>query len=169
MKLSEKARKIIGAVAPGLGAALGGPLGGLAGNMIADALGGEGNVEKALLAQKPEILLALKAADQAFEARMEELQIDRERLYVGDVASAREMAKINMVPQIVLSALFVLGYFVLLLSWMLGDIAIPESGHDLFVGLIAVLGAAVTQILNFWFGSSHGSAVKNNAMMRAPQ
>lgn len=167
MKLSDRARKIIGTIAPTLGKALGGPLGGLAGNVLAEALGGGDKIEEALAKQNPEALAALRAAEQAFTARMRELDISEQELDGADRASARELAKVDMTPQVVLSAVFVLGYFALLLGWMSGYIGIPIEGHDLFIGLIAVLGAGVTQVLNFWFGSSHGSAQKNTYMKGA--
>lgn len=166
MKISDKARKIISTIAPTLGKALGGPLGALAGNVIADALGGD-DIEATLAKQDPAALAALRAAEQLFVAKMRELDIREEELDGIDRSSARDLAKLDMHPQVILSAVFVVGYFGLLLAWMGGALTLPETGHDLFVGLIAVLGAGVTQVLNFWFGSSHGSAQKNAYMKGA--
>lgn len=166
MKFSDKAKRIIGAIAPGLGAALGGPLGGLAGNMIADALGGAGNVEAALLAQKPEVLLQLKAADQAFALKMEELGVRADELHLLDRADARALAKIDMRPQVALSALFIVGYFLLLGALLFGGVSIPENATEFFYVLFGVITANVPTIMQFWFGSSHGSAKKNELIGR---
>lgn len=169
MKLSDKARQVIATVAPGIGAALGGPLGGLAGNMIADALGGTGNVEQALAEQKPETLLALKQADQAFAEKMRELDIDEERLEAGDRADARALAKVDMRPHIWLTGLFIVGYFGLLYLLLSGNVQIPPALHDLSLALIGVITANVPTIMAFWFGSSHGSIQKTEILRQAQQ
>jgi len=48
----------------------------LAGNLVSAAVGGDANVEKAILAQDPETLLALKRAEQEFELKLAELEVD---------------------------------------------------------------------------------------------
>jgi hypothetical protein len=69
---------IVGAVAPNLGAALGGPIGGAAMTMLSQALGCENN-ERALQTSHvqsatPEQLAEIKKAELDFEARMKELR-----------------------------------------------------------------------------------------------
>ena len=57
---------VVGAVAPTLGTALGGPLGGAAASMIADALGcdnDEKSINKALQSATPDELAMVKEAD----------------------------------------------------------------------------------------------------------
>jgi len=72
LKLSDKVKNVISTVAPTLGAALGGPLGAMAGNVISAALG-DGDVEKILVEQKPETLLALRKAEHEFLIQLENL------------------------------------------------------------------------------------------------
>ena len=121
INLSDKAKNVIKVVAPTLGAALGGPLGGLAGQILGGLVGGDAaKLEDALLTQKPETLLALRQAEQSFTLKLEELGVERERISMADRASARDMAKVNMTPQMVISATFLGGYFLILLARMSG-------------------------------------------------
>ena len=77
--------KIVGAVAPSIATAIGGPLGGMAMKVVAEVLGlpgdsSEKDVAKAMASATPDQLLALKQADQDFAVRMRELDIDLEKL-----------------------------------------------------------------------------------------
>jgi len=166
LKLSDKAKSVIRAVAPTLGASLGGPLGGMAGNVIAAALGGKNSkdVEDALLTQKPEAILALRQAERDFELKLEEMDIDRERIAMADRISARDLAKVNMKPQIVLSLVFLGGYFTILLSMMAGLFEVEGLAAAQFPTLMGVLTTGVPIILAFWFGSTAGSAVKSQML-----
>jgi hypothetical protein len=70
---------IVGAVAPNLGTALGGPLGGAAMTMLSQALGCDNNeraLQRAVQAATPEQLAEIKKAELDFEARMKELDVD---------------------------------------------------------------------------------------------
>ena len=72
-------KNVIGAVAPTLGTALGGPMGGIAANMIAEVLGVPNNpkaIEKGLAEATPEQMLELKKAEQDFDLKMKELEVD---------------------------------------------------------------------------------------------
>ena len=163
IKISDKAKNVIQTVAPTLGAALGGPLGALAGNVIAAALGGgDGkSVEDALLTQKPETLLALRNAEMSFQLELEKLGVETEKLAVQDRASARDMAKVNMVPQMWMSGLFIGGYFSIILSLIFGVASVEPNDQMNLNLLLGVLTAGIPTILAFWFGSTAGSAQKS--------
>ena len=162
LKLSDKALATIKAVAPGLATALGGPLAGAAAGALVSALGGdEKAAEAALLAQSPETLLALRQAEQDFAVRMRELDIEPERLAASDRASARDMAKVNMVPQMVITAIFLTGYFALLAILMTGAVVVDGVAREQLPTLLGVLTGAVPTILAFWFGSTAGSQAKS--------
>jgi len=86
----------------------------------------------------------------------------------ADRQSARGLAIAKgFTPQVALSALFVGGYFVLLAQFILGYTHLDPSYKDLLLTLIGVLTAGIPQILNFWFGSSHGSQKKDDALAQA--
>ena len=165
VSFSEKAKQIIKLIAPTLGTALGGPLGGAAGAAVAAALGGYAKAaEAAILSQDPATLLALKKADQEFAVQMKTLEVDEDRLGYQDVASARDLAKTDLRPQIWLSVLFIGGYFGLLISVGLGAIKLDSQAAQIYPVLIGVLAAGVPQILGFFFGSSSGSQAKSTML-----
>ena len=68
----------------------------------------------------------------------------------------------SIIPQVVLSALFIVGYFTMMGLFFSNTLEIPMS--DVFNVLAGVLTAAIPQILSFWFGSSHGSKQKTEAL-----
>jgi hypothetical protein len=159
-------KKIVGTVAPGLATALGGPLAGLAVKAIGGALGlsegaSEDDVAVAVSGANPEQLLALKQADQAFKVKMRELDVDLERLAGQDRAGARDIAKVNMWPHIVLSTIYTGGYFAMLYLFMTGNVEIATSLKTEFSIVLGVMTAAQTMIMQFWFGSSSGSKEKD--------
>jgi hypothetical protein len=85
---------IVGAVAPNLGTALGGPLGGAAMTMLSQALGCDNNeraLQRAVQAATPEQLAEIKKAELDFEARMKELDVDIFALETQD-ATRRQKA-----------------------------------------------------------------------------
>lgn len=53
--------------------------------------------------------------------------------------------------QVVLSALYIGGYFVMLGLVLMGYIRTPEQWKDVLVALLGVLTAGVGTILAFWF------------------
>lgn len=63
-----------------------------------------------------------------------------------------------------LAIAYTIGYFLsLLATWHWG---IPQEGHDVFVTLLGVLTAAQAAIINYYFGSSHGSNEKSKVLDR---
>jgi hypothetical protein len=92
---------------------------------------------------------------------------------VADRASARQLATSkNDTPQIILSAIFVAGYFGLVYELVLGPIRLADMGAaqlTIVTSLMGVLTASVLQIVNFWFGSSHGSQKKDDAISSIAQ
>ena len=155
-------KDVISSVAPTIATALGGPLAGtavkfLAGALLDDEDAQEDDVIAAVLSASPDKLLELKASEHDFKVKMKSLDIDVEKLSVENTKSAREMAKVNMWPQICLSTLFVSGYFVIV--YLL--ITTSQDLTNSTMVIVGVITAAIPQILNFWFGSSFGSKQKS--------
>ena len=167
IKLSDKAKDVIKVVAPTLGTALGGPLGGLAGQILGSLVTGgkPSDLEEAIVAQKPETLLDLKQAEYDFREKLREMDIREEEIYATDRSSARELAKVNMKPQMWLSALFIGGYFAIISMFFVGDIEIAPELKEPFLILIGVITANVPSIMQFWFGTSSGSQRKTDLLM----
>ena len=140
-------------------------MGGAATKFIADKLlgkpdGTEGDVADFILGASPDQLAELKRIDSDFKTKMRELDIDVFKIEVEDRQGARQLFNVNMWPQIVLSAVFIIGYFAILALLITGVIAPPPNTMILFTALIGVMTAGVTGIMQFWFGSSAGSKDK---------
>ena len=85
-------KNVIGAVAPTLGTALGGPMGGMAANMIAEVLGVPNNpkaIEKGLAEATPEQMLELKKAEQDFDLKM------KIKIYLKKKLNKSQKKKVN--------------------------------------------------------------------------
>ncbi len=169
MGISAALKGILGTIAPTLATAIGGPMGGIAMKFLADKfVGGDtGTVEDFLLSANPETLQTLKMADIEFKRDMAQIGVDLEEIAYKDREGARDLAKDQgIMPQVVLSLVYSVGYFVVMFMFMSGNISVPAEHAVMFGGLLGVLSAAQLQIMNFWFGSSAGSKQKTDAMAR---
>ena len=158
-------KNIVRNVAPALGTALGGPMAGTAIKVIADGLLGddqatEQDVAEYIASASPEQLVKLREIDSSFKLEMKRLDIDLEKIAYKDRDSARELAKYNMWPQIVLSAIYTVGYVYILSSFLSGDVSVPANVKTEFNLVLGVLTVGMTNIMQFWFGSSAGSKQK---------
>ena len=148
-------KNIIGAVAPTLGTAIGGPMGGMAANMIADVLGvpnDQKSIETAIQNATPEQMLELKKAEQAFEVQMKELDVDVFKLEVADKQNARSMFSKDWTARII--GLFTIGGF---LGYIfLVTLQPPEQNSEALINLVlGYLGGLASAIISFYFGASH--------------
>lgn len=163
-KVKDIFKKVVGNVAPLIGTAIGGPFGGLATTLLRDAFGTDDDaaIEAQLATGNPDALLKLKQAEQAMEAKMRELDIDEQALYVEDTKDARLMAReTGTTPQLVLTALFLAIYAGLIWAFFTVEFELNDWQRGQMGILIGVVTSAVVQIINFWFGSSKGSKEKN--------
>lgn len=172
MSIGRTLKKLLGGLAPTLGAAFGGPMGGVAMKFLADKFtgGDTGSVEDFLLSANPDTLKELKLAEIEFAQNMRELDVDLERINAGDRDSARQLAKSKGIwPQVLISVVYSVGYFIVVYAFMSGYIQVKPEHEVMFGSLIGVLSAAQIQIMNFWFGSSSGSKQKTDHMAEAKQ
>lgn len=163
-------KKTIGTIAPMIGTALGGPFGGLAGTVLGSILGVDDPTDDEALAQAtkqamadPNKVMELKKAEIAFKAKMKELDIKEQDLHVEDRKSARNMQeKVRSWIPGVLAVLVTGGFFGLLciLCWLI----IPIDNKEVLYVMVGSLGTAWIQIINFYFGSSHGSQTKTHIL-----
>ena len=147
-------KNIVGAVAPTLGTALGGPLGGAAASAIAGVLGCDNDpqsLQKALSKATPEQLTEIKKAELDFEARMKELDVDLYALQTADTADARKHFAKDWTARFLAITLCLLfaGYIVLV------TILPPDQNSDAIINLIlgSITGSFST-VIAFYFGSS---------------
>lgn len=159
---------LLATVAPGIATALGGPLAGAAAGAIINALGLPSDtpadqVAEAVAKADPTTLLALKNAEQQFQADMRKLDIDVDRLGNEDRANARDrQAKTGDHTPAVLAYAVTVGFFGVLGGMMFG--AVPDKGAEALLVMLGALGGAWTGIVAYYFGSSSGSRAKTDAM-----
>lgn len=159
-------KSLVRNVAPTLGAALGGPFAGAATKFLADKFLGnpdatENEIADFVTTASPEKLVELRKLDNDFKIRMRELDVDVFKLEVSDRVSARDLAKTDMRPHIALSGVYTTGYFVMVYLFMTGEVSIDPGLKTEFSIVLGVMTAAQTMIMQFWFGSSSGSKVKD--------
>ena len=150
-------KKVVGAVAPTLGSALGGPMGRMAMNMIAEKLGVPNNpqaVEKAIENASPEQMIELKKAEQAFDLQMKELDVDVFKMEVADGQDARKHFSKDWTARIM--GLSVIGGF---LGYIfLVTLQPPEQNSEALINLVlGYLGGLTSAVVSFYFGASNKS------------
>ena len=148
-------KNIVGTVAPTLGTALGGPMGGMAANMIADVLGvpnDQKSIQQAIQNATPEQMLELKKAEQDFEVKMKELDVDVFKLETQDKQNARSMFSKDWTARII--GLVTIGGF---LGYIfLVTLQPPEQNSEALINLVlGYLGGLASAIISFYFGASH--------------
>lgn len=168
-------KSIIKSVAPMLGAAIGGPFAPIAGALISKAMGGSpdktspDDLAKLIQNISPEQLLALKQAEQEFQLQMKQLDInsvkDLEIIAAGDRDSARkrEMTVKDWTPK-ALAVSITLGFFGILIYMM--KFPIPAESRDVLNIMLGALGTAWISVISYYFGSSAGSAAKNELLAK---
>ena len=155
LNLLKNVKNIIGAVAPTIGTALGGPMGSMAANMVAEALGCEPEpkkIEQAVQAATPEQLAELKKIDKDFEIRMKELDVDLYALETQDIQDARGKFSKDWTSRIM--GISVVGGFMGYI--FLVTLQPPEQNSEALINLVlGYLGGLASAVISFYFGASH--------------
>lgn len=168
----DKTLSTIGAVAPAIATALGGPLAGLAVGAIASVfgLGKDGaevtneQISAAVAGATPADLLALKKADQDFAVKMRELDVDLERIAQSDRASARDREKsTGSYATSILATVIIAGFLFMIAMVLSGQVAgIKDPQISALVGtLIGYVSAKADQVVSYFFGSTAQSRAKD--------
>ena len=150
----DKLKNLVSTVAPALGSALGSPLGGAAISMIADKLGVPNNqqaVEKAVRQATPDEMLKLKEADNEFEVKMKELEVDVFRLEAEDKQNARSTFSKDWTTKLmgILTLSGFMGYIFLV------TLQPPEQNSEALINLVlGYLGGLASAVISFYFGAS---------------
>lgn len=160
-------KQIIGAVAPALATALGGPLAGLATKALADKLLGnpdasEEEVAAAVQGLRPEDLVRIKEIDANFKASLVAAGIKLEEIAAADRDSARQRevkTGDSWTPRGL--ALLVVGGW-MTVQWFLLNHVIDDSMRELIARVLGTLDGALMLVLSYFFGSSSSSQQKND-------
>jgi hypothetical protein len=159
---------LLGSIAPTFATALGGPVAGMAVKALSKTLlgheeGSEADIELAMAEASPDTLLKIKEADNAFKLEMQRANIDLEKIAADDRANARtrEIATKDNAPKI-LATVIVIGFFATL--YTIAFISLPEGAQQPVNILLGALTAMLTQVGNYYFGSSAGSKAKTDLL-----
>ena len=146
---------LVGAVAPTIGSAIGGPVGAGAGKILAQVLGVLAEpeaVQKALSEASPEQLAEIKKADLAYKTRLAELEVDIFELETADIQDARKNADWTPKVLAMMAFLFFGGYVTLV------TVQPPDANSEAVINLVlGYLGGVVSAVVSFYFGASHTS------------
>lgn len=150
---------IIGAVAPTIATALGGPLAGMATKFVSNALfghqdGSADDIQAALLNPTSDQLSALKKIDADFRTQMKSLDVDLEKIAAADRDSARNMAIMthDWTPRVLAVVVIIAWVFI---QWHLLNNTIPQEMRELVARVLGTLDAALTLVLSYYFGAAH--------------
>ena len=150
-------KNLLGAVAPTLGTALGGPMGGMAANVISEVLGVPNNtkaIEKGIADATPEQLAEIKKAELSFEAEMKKLEVDVFALEAQEKQDARRHFSKDWTARIIGVGIIggFLGYIFLV------TLQPPEQNSEALINLVlGYLGGLASAIISFYFGSSNST------------
>ena len=146
---------LVGAVAPTIGSAIGGPVGAGAGKILAQVLGVPAEpqaVQKALSEASPEQLAEIKKADLAYKTRLAELEVDIFELETADIQDARKNSDWTPKVLAMMAFLFFGGYVTLV------TVQPPDANSEAVINLVlGYLGGVVSAVVSFDFGASHKS------------
>ena len=147
----DSIKGLVGAVAPTIGSAIGGPVGAGAGKILAQVLGVPAEpqaVQKALSEATPEQLAEIKKADLAYKTRLAELEVDIFSLETADIQDARKNA--DWTPKVLaLLAFLFFGGYVSIVTLM------PEQNEAIVNLVLGYLGGIGSAVVSFYFGASH--------------
>jgi hypothetical protein len=167
VKIGKVAQHVLGSVAPTIARTLGGPFGNLAAQALEAIFPGDSQakIEQQLANATPDLLVKLKDAEHQFKIRTQELELTEEQLFLEDVQDSRLLAREKgLAPHMMLTALFIGGYFAIFMAVLSGYVAPAEGLKDMALILLGVLAGEVPRIMSWWFGSTKGSSDKNQYM-----
>ncbi len=162
---AELGKTIIRKGAPLLGGVIGGPGGAAIGGLIAKVFGGDPADPKDLLARVEsdnDAMLKLAEIESTNEVRLAEIAFrNTESARDREVQVTQATGKLNW-PMYVLAAIIVLGFFGVMLAMFFR--VIPTGSREIALMLFGSLSANFGAVVNYFFGSSKGSADKDKLM-----
>lgn len=159
-------KETLGAIAPTLATALGGPLAGgavkfLAANLLGDEQASQQQVEDFILSADPEKLSQIKRLDHQFKLDMEKLGVDVFRLEVKDRESARKHHANHWMPSFLC---ILLTFMVAAAAWALMTIEIPPENASILYMLFGQVVTAWATSIAYWVGTTKSSSDKTQLM-----
>lgn len=162
----KSAGGILATLAPTVASVLGGPLAGMATTALINGLGlapdaSKDDVMKAIANATPEQMIKIKEIESQLLLDLKKLDVDIERIAADNTkdARAREVATKDWTPRIL--AFLIIGLYIGVQAYVLGFV-IPEASINIAMRSLGTLDAAVGLVLGYYFGSSVGSAKKDD-------
>jgi hypothetical protein len=119
-------------------------------------------------AADPDALLKLKQVDANLELELAKIGLTADQLAASDRANARArevaLGGRDRVPMI-LAFTTTAGFFLLLTVLIFRGV--PQTSHDIVIGMTSILGGMTVGVNGYYFGSSSGSAKKTDAILSA--
>jgi len=152
-------------IAPTIASALGGPLAGLAVTVLSKALGvAPHEVNDMIQSNKlsADQITQVKIAEIELQRQAQELGLDFAKIEVADTISARnmEMSTQSIIPA-VLATVTTIGFFGILILLFFNKV---DPSNNALMIMLGSLGTAWTGVIGFYFGSSHGSQIKDKML-----
>ena len=166
----DKILDILKVAAPTVATALGGPLAGMAVKFLTDKLGlpspDEDVLVRTIQGMGPDQIVQLKQMDIDFQKFLKQNEIDLEAIAAKDRDSARNLLiQTKSIVPAFLSIGVTLGYFGILTLMLRGELKVGDSQALLL--MLGGLGMAFGSVMQYWFGSSAGSASKDVTIQSA--
>jgi hypothetical protein len=119
----------------------------------------------------------IKKAEMDYQLELQKLSVDEKKAILGDIASARtreesiqesnnatKLGK-NITSYLAIGAsLLCFGLFYILIFDKEIQLKVDTEKKEIIIYVLGVLSALLTQIYGYYFGSSSGSAAKNNIL-----
>ena len=152
-------------IAPTIASALGGPLAGIAVTALCKAMNlNEHEVQGIIQTGKltSDQIEQIKLAEIELKRQQQELGLDFEKLAVADNVSARNMEIVTKshIPAI-LASITTIGFFGILILLFFNKV---DPANNALMIMLGSLGTAWTGVISFYFGSSHGSQIKDQML-----
>lgn len=170
MNFWDKAGDALKSIAPTIGGLVGGPLGAGAVNAVMDVLGvkqdaKDTDIAVALAGMTTEQRAAIIKLDNDYKLELERIALEKYRVDASDRDSARRREKDVGGKAVPILAAFVISGSFCVVAYVLGG-NVPLTGSEgIIVGSIVNQGFnSLGQVLNYYFGSSAGSANKDRVI-----
>lgn len=155
-------KSIVGAVAPTIATALGGPMAGAAVKFLGSQFLGDENASEQQVADfvqtaNPETLLKIKQADYEFKTQMAKLGVDVFKIEADDKKNARQQHIHSKMPAILSIGLTC---FIVAIVWLLFYATVPDGAKEVLFMLLGVVIKEWGNSMQYWFGTTRGSAEK---------
>jgi len=147
----------------------------MAAKWLADLLGGQatsiitgiGDTAKKFITTDQD-RMAFELEQQKWEFEFKKLAMTAKQKYFEDTQSAREMYKADSSIQKILALLFTVSFFgfMTFLLFMLQKTELPPAQENLIFTMFGAVSGIMVTIIGFYFGSSKGSADKDDKIAK---